>query len=1014
MSIEDEERFIPTTDGQLEMIPTILSNNFDGYQHFMDPTVMPFNMLTYPSQNCNIPNHDKIVPDLGKTLVGQLFTQDQGIIGNKKKYTTSGGAELEVRVWNSVPYVLYTGLTGTFVRNETITGGSSGHTAKIVSIDTMTEKLILTLVTGAFTVGETITGGISGAHATVSFDFTTYADVIEILYTDTNPSGAHFNTPWWYQITENVNPLPKGLHRYSMDSWFDADLNPSESLNVPRLVWVNGNAQIYSWTGGIAPIISLVANTSITTTSGITWTSLGFVDPALGGTGNIIINGIAYVITGGWNTDTLTLTNTSGISVNNLAFSQIQADSPTATGPLFQSFDYCRQVNNYMYYGYWKSKSLYQSNALSYDPTQLITNVQAVQNDLVVAPVNYSGTGTHIYRVTIDQAYINQQAFLPGGGGSLNDGVFNTSGYSGGTTAVPNIYNALIVADFTIDVPTAGGSYTLGEVLEGGTSKATARLVNLVVNGSNDQMGVVIISGVFQNGEAIVGQNSATSKTASFTAYQNWIQLFKNGVLTTIHSGPFTGTTVPLLGAPNQTLTLVDGLTITFQNYYGHAVGDSFQLTINSSTAADTFQWQIDGGIPIATGVPITGGNQVLQDNITISFVNVTGHTLGDFWEITAAQGVTKAWTNFYYTLQTTPQATSSSATSVSSGRTPGQGYIFDLPSNFWTMDIQEDTLYVNTQYGEWGTITTQTATTLITETVVYTPLKQAGALKAIDPWMTGHLEDDLMFVTIDKALMDIGRKQFLQKPQDTYLSDPVKLDFLASSFVGGSIEYIGKKLYISSPSESITHCYDLVRNYWQPPKTFPEMGILSIVGDNLFCHSNIRNQSFSVFTNQSDNGSEYLVMGMTPSTAYFKLVARKRIPGNWDKKYTGATFLEGYYSGGPEIKAFAATGVQGDEGFFPHDVIPKLSNIPDRSSIGAGALGSHPLASDSAITGTHFYEIYTGYKPILNYYYLSLGFSCISTNHTYQILAMGANLAFAPDGNNELVNQEEIINSMI
>ena len=1016
MSIESEETFIPTTDGELEMIPTIIANLFDGYQHFIDPTVLPFNVLTYPSQNCTVPNHDKIVPDLGKTLVGQEFTQNSGIIGNKEKFTTLSGEELEVRVWNSIPYITYGSLTGTFLRGETITGGSSGHSAKIVSIDTVNSELTLTLVTGAFTVGETITGGTSGAHATVTLDHTTYKDVIEVLYTDTNPSGAHYNVPWWYQITQNVNPLSVGVHRYSFDAWFDTDLNPSESLNLPRLIWVNGLSTIFSWTGGIAPIISIVPNTSITTTAGISWESLGFVDPALGGSGNIIINGIAYPITGGWSTDTLTLLNTTGISANNLAFSQIQSNSPTAAGPLYSTLDFCRQAGNYMFYGCWNSKSLYMANAFNYDATQYITNVQAVQNDLVVSQADlYTGSGSHIYRITIDKAYINQQTFLAGGGGALNDGIFDTNTYSGGVGADPNIYNVLMVADVTIEVTTAGGSYLLGEVLIGGTSGAVARLVNLVPDASNDLMGVVMISGAFQTGETIVGQSSAVSKTSIAAYYQNWVQAFKNGVLTLVVSGPLsTYYTVPLFGSPNQTLTLVDGLYITFQNYYGHAVGDSFQLKINSSTPADTFQWQIDGGAPMATGVLITGGMQILNDNVTISFSSLTGHTLGDFWEITAAQGVDLAWTNFYYTLPITPTATSSSATGISSGRVPGQGYIFDLPSNFWTMDLQEDVMYVNTQFGEWGTITTQTATTLITETVVYSPLKQTGALKCIDPWMTGHLEDDLMFVTLDHSLMDIGRKQFLQKPQDTYLSDPVKLDFLASSFVGGSIKYIGKKLYISSPVEGITHCYDLVRNYWQPPKTFSEMGILSLVGENLMCHSNIRNQSFTMFTNTSDNGAAYTVEGMTPSTAYFKLVARKRVPGNWDKKYTGATFLEGYYSGGPELQAFAATGVQGDEGFFPHDVIPVISNIADRSPLAQGPLASHPLASDSAITGTHFYEIYTGYRPILNYYYISLGFSCTSKNHTYQILAMGANLAFAPDGNNGLVNQEEIINSLV
>lgn len=57
-------------------------------------------------------------------------------------------------------------VTGTFVNNEIITGGTSAETTTINSITSATE-LVVIIPTGTFTVGETVTGGTSGATGVV-------------------------------------------------------------------------------------------------------------------------------------------------------------------------------------------------------------------------------------------------------------------------------------------------------------------------------------------------------------------------------------------------------------------------------------------------------------------------------------------------------------------------------------------------------------------------------------------------------------------------------------------------------------------------------------------------------------------------------------------------------------------------------------------------------------------------------------------------------------------------------
>ena len=66
-------------------------------------------------------------------------------------------------------------VSGVFVTNETITGGTSGESTTINSITSATQ-FVVTIPTGTFTVGETVTGGTSGATGVVvstSDDITT-------------------------------------------------------------------------------------------------------------------------------------------------------------------------------------------------------------------------------------------------------------------------------------------------------------------------------------------------------------------------------------------------------------------------------------------------------------------------------------------------------------------------------------------------------------------------------------------------------------------------------------------------------------------------------------------------------------------------------------------------------------------------------------------------------------------------------------------------------------------------
>lgn len=949
-----------------------------GYFRFKDKTQLPANCLTFPSINCFMPFRDKIVPRKSSTLLGQAFTEGKSwpIIGHQKRFTTMGGFEIEIRVSKS--------------------------------------------------------------------DDTNKKDIIEILYP--NPLTGFLQ---WYQITQNVNPLTAGLHEYYFDSWFDTNLNPAESLNLPRSVWVNGLNTIFSWTGGIAPVVAINPGISISTTAGVTWRSLGFVPPTIefisftpisgtfivgevitgggsgatariasvfpgslqvepisgtftvselitggtsgatgattdilstptGSSGNIVVNGLLYTVTGGWSTDTLLLSSTTGITVNNVATSQIQADSYAST----IAFDVCRNNKNYMFYGSWKSRQLFMSNGFGHDSSALITTAQAVQNDLVVDPSPYIGTGSHVYRVTIDSVNppIDEQTFTPGGAGNLNGGVYNTSGYSG-APGVTNDYSFLITANLEIVSNTVAGVFTVGERIVGAGSLAQATIIFVAAGGGTTTIFASLETvGGFNQGEVITGASSnatATIQMGGISSTNAYI-FMKNGVKVI---GPGL---LPQFLTP---ITLVDGLTIQFPNYFGQTVGDSFNLKINQG-GSDTFQWQVDGATPIATHVAITGGPQSLSNGLQITFVNKTGHTLGDYWEITANQSITKAWTNFYYTLPV---------------RKPGEGYIYQLQENFWTMAPQEAEMYVNTQYGRWFYIDTILSANQQNETVSLTPLKQSSMSKVIFPYMISSLDNDLIFVTTDKKLDLIGRKQLVQLPQISSLSQPVQFDFDEATFLKGSMEYWNKTLWITTPKEGAMFCYDEhpENKYWQPPQIIPENGILSIVGNTLISHSSIRNQTFTLFNGTSGDTQEN-----------FAFTVRARRPYDckgqrWNSKNSNMSFVEGYITGAPPMQLSVIQEVNGCKGIFPHNIDPVVCIPPDRAPLGEGEFGSHQMGSDSFTPDAYFQEIYQQFKPILSYYFYALELSCRTTNHSYEWLSFELNEVAGNTNNMPLKNQE-------
>lgn len=943
--------------------PARPQGGWGGYFHKKDPTLLPANVLAGGSFNCFIPDNDVIVTRQGSQLLGQSYTLDNQIIGHRKKFTNSEGVDYEVRVWYSgnstqkdiweVLYqsrnLSYNTLVGVFLANEIITGTDSAATALIVSVVGST-VLVLQNISGTFQIGETITGTTSGATAIIV-------------------SAPMFK---WWQVTANTNAMPAAVSRLGMDphwyfdEWFDTSTDSSASLRLSRLIGANGNAFIASWTGGVAQITSFVVNTSISISPSLTWASLGFLPPSSGGSGVIVVNGNTYSVSAGWATNTITVASTSGIAVNDLAFDLVQVKA----APVI--FDFPRTVQNHVIYGNFQSRSLYVSNAFNHPAFQRISNSQAVQNDLVLSGL-YNSTGSHVYRVTIDGVAenIDTQEFFPSGSGGIDDIRFDPSGYTG-PAATRQVYKVVITTDAEMGLVPAAGAMVDGETIIGGTSSASATVV-FAQNSPAGQnfLGLINIVGDFVNGEVVTAQTSGSTGTIISLIYFSRYNFYKNDVITRLNN---------ILSSVNSE---VDNIVFTSGSPTGHTAGDAYILTYEVG-GIDSFQWQIDGAVPVATHVPITGAAQGLSNGVVITFVNQTGHSLGDFWDITVNQAISDAYINFYYTLPT---------------RFPGEGAVIYVPSNFWTMSVQEDVMYVNTQHGQWSYIEFKLSADLLSETIIVTPLKSESSNKVIWPYMIGYLDNNLVYVTENKTLDMIGRKKFVELPQIGNLSDPVKIDFNLATFINGSFEFFDKKLWINSAQDGVMFCFDWIKKYWQPPQVIPENGILSTYQNSLITHSNLRNQTNTLFVGTNDNGSAFDVVMRFPYNSY---------GSRWQKKMFNMTFVEGYLVGAPEIKFATLIDLNGCHGKPEHIISPKVCIPQDRASLGKASLGAHGLGNDPQIQSTYFQEVFKA--PQKAFFFSAIELSCQTLDQQWGILSVGLNPVISDLGNNDLTSNAILI----
>jgi hypothetical protein len=160
----------------------------------------------------------------------------------------------------------------------------------------------------------------------------------------------------WYDLLETstlAHPAAE-LTRFVFDTWWEND------EQTDRLIAVRGDDKVLHWSGAMAIVESVLPN-QITKTGDETWAEIGIATQRTAEK-MIIIGGVEYTYTGGEGTDTLTGVTpdpVGAVNAGDVVIQSVMVD-PASDVTGFD-FDFCKTVNNQVFYGSYSSRVIYIS-----------------------------------------------------------------------------------------------------------------------------------------------------------------------------------------------------------------------------------------------------------------------------------------------------------------------------------------------------------------------------------------------------------------------------------------------------------------------------------------------------------------------------------------------------------------------------------------------------------------------------------------------------------------------------
>ena len=337
----------------------------------------------------------------------------------------------------------------------------------------------------------------------------------------------------------------------------------------------------------------------------------------------------------------------------------------------------------------------------------------------------------------------------------------------------------------------------------------------------------------------------------------------------------------------------------------------------------------------------------------------------------------------------------------ISTPRVPGEAAVFTLDNAPIAFVVQEDSMYISAGKNDWyrTTFDLQTSGTTFIENVTVKKLKNAPYQGAKEKDLVANIKNNVVFISWERTLEELGRVERIETPQSRPLSDPIKPDFNEYDFTGGDIRYWKNQIFITVPLSGLLLIYDIANGWWQPPQNIP-VSKLSVYDNKLIGHSRDVSQSYELFPDgiYSDLGNP---INMQAVFAY-RTFGERELLKVFDEYYT-----EGLISGQTKIDLrldFEYEGSETQKNFLIEGSDSSITfGLSGASGLGALPLGSATLGSSTETpSDKKKFRIVHGMREV-PFYEMRAIYSTTDTNAQFEIIAHGPQVRFSQNQNNAI-----------
>ncbi len=247
-------------------------------------------------------------------------------------------------------------------------------------------------------------------------------------------------------------------------------------------------------------------------------------------------------------------------------------------------------------------------------------------------------------------------------------------------------------------------------------------------------------------------------------------------------------------------------------------------------------------------------------------------------------------------------------------------------------------------------------------------------------------IKNSTAYVSREPALDILANVQNSDK-SDLPLSDIIKNDFDNYDFTGAHLKYWKRAIYVALPAEGLVLIYDLMRSLWQPPQTIP-VSRLAVIGDWLYGHSSVTNETYKLFDGTNDNGN---FINQVARFAYNNGGRRdllKIMNEVWTDGYItpSGTMNIGVYLGFNGADAIKNFTLAGDD----PAIVEKLPSSP-MGTEPMGVLDGLPFGVNDLPGMVRFWQIDT--VPLVDFTEMFMEYSMTTLNARFALVAYGSNM---------------------